>query len=257
MKEISINSVIPCLVKDVPGTLEGQVEAQEGQGLRSRAQEGGLAMETRKSVSLWTAKKGGVANHLPRAFKSLKLKLMTRHFQSQVFIRRNEYLCLPDRCWNVCSKGFVIGKNWKLNSNMPFNGKINQSIAICPYTGIPKDWWKCSLQPHAALWMSLTSVLPSRRICTSMIPAIESPWRGRDNPCCWNQAGVYHWPKVGVGAVGRSRRGLWGGQVFRLGPLQNTLHCTLIFCALLICKWNVSNKLKTYSYANALPEILI
>ena len=51
MKEISLNSVIPCLVKDVPGTLEGQVEAQEGQGPRSRAQEGGLAMETRKSAS--------------------------------------------------------------------------------------------------------------------------------------------------------------------------------------------------------------
>lgn len=28
-RNLYINSVIPCLVKDVPGTLEGQVEAQE------------------------------------------------------------------------------------------------------------------------------------------------------------------------------------------------------------------------------------
>lgn len=51
MKEISINRVIACLAKDVPGTLEGWVEVQEGQGPRSSTQAGGLAMETRKSAS--------------------------------------------------------------------------------------------------------------------------------------------------------------------------------------------------------------
>lgn len=51
MKEISIKSVIPCFAKDVPGTPEGRVKAQEGPEPRSGAQVGGLASETRRYAS--------------------------------------------------------------------------------------------------------------------------------------------------------------------------------------------------------------
>jgi len=104
---------------------------------------------------------------------------------------------------------------------MPFNGKINQSIAVCPYTGILKIGENAQFATtRSTVDESHKCVAKQKKNMYHMIPSIESPWRGRDNPCCWNQAGVYHWPKAGVGAIGLEEAGgaLWG-QVSRFGPL--------------------------------------
>uniref|UniRef100_A0A8C9ATV4 GRAM domain containing 2A n=1 Tax=Phocoena sinus TaxID=42100 RepID=A0A8C9ATV4_PHOSS len=88
MKEISIKSVIPCFAKDVPGTPEGRVKAQEGPEPRSGAQVGGLASETRsiqqvhgKTASLKSTEKlgrvqrlRGSSMHWPEGLKGEDIK---------------------------------------------------------------------------------------------------------------------------------------------------------------------------------------